>query len=278
MNTACHYAIVRFLPFVETGEFANVGVAIFAPDARYFGFKLLTNRHARVTNFFEQLDAKVFRVAMRTFRDELTRIDYAFKPLGTDRRLKALDRPGTMTLWTEVIKPRETIIRFGEPRVVIARDPAQKLAELFDYYVERNFVTHEYQEQALERGLRGWLKAARLDQRFLPDTIGNDEYHARFPFVEKEDDRPVKVIKPLNLGYPDAAKIIDHGGQWIVRVNALKKRNLLPRDALFAVDGPADMTTPRGRARVEVVRELEDTGVTVVPFQDKQRVIEFARG
>ena len=58
MNTACHYAIVRFMPFIETGEFANVGVVMFAPQARYFGFKLLVNRQARVTNFFEQLDAK----------------------------------------------------------------------------------------------------------------------------------------------------------------------------------------------------------------------------
>ncbi|HVK54151.1 MAG TPA: DUF3037 domain-containing protein, partial [Burkholderiales bacterium] len=34
MNIACHYAIVRFLPFVETGEFANVGVVLFSPNAR----------------------------------------------------------------------------------------------------------------------------------------------------------------------------------------------------------------------------------------------------
>ncbi|WP_413913220.1 DUF3037 domain-containing protein [Candidatus Skiveiella danica] len=39
------------MPFVETGEFANVGVVMFAPTARYFGFKLLGGRYARVTNF-----------------------------------------------------------------------------------------------------------------------------------------------------------------------------------------------------------------------------------
>jgi len=108
-NTACHYAIVRFLPFVETGEFANVGIVLFAPKARYFGFKLLMNRYARVTNFFEQLDAKVFRAAMRTFREELARIDEMLKRLGTDRRLKGLDHDNALALWNEVIKPRETM-------------------------------------------------------------------------------------------------------------------------------------------------------------------------
>lgn len=33
MTTACHDAIARFMPFVETGEFANVGVLLFALDA-----------------------------------------------------------------------------------------------------------------------------------------------------------------------------------------------------------------------------------------------------
>lgn len=276
MNTACHYAIVRFMPFVETGEFANVGVILFAPNARFFGFKMLVNRHARVTNFFEQLDAKVFRASMRTFREEMQRIDGMLKQLGTDRRLKNLDRDGALNLWREVIKPRETMLRFSDSRVVLADDARSKLADLFEYYVERNFATREYQEQMLERGVRGWLRDAKLLDRFHPARVGNDEYHAQFPFVASSDDVPEKIIKPLNLGYPDAARIIDHGGQWIVRINALKKRDLLPKKVLFAVSGPDD-ATPCGKARREVVGELEDTGVIVTPYDLPQTVIEFAR-
>ena len=275
MNTACHYAIVRFMPFVETGEFANVGVVLFAPAARYFGFQLLVNRHARVTNFFEQMDAKVFRAAMRTFRNELQRIDGMLKHMGTDRRMKYLDRDNAQRLWTEIVKPRETMLRFGEPRVVLASDAGAKLQDLFAYYVERNFVTHEYQEKALDRGIRGWLRDAKLIDRFHPGKVGNDEYHAQFPFVELVGDEPVKIIKPLNLEYDDAARIIDHGGQWIVRVNALKKRDLLPARVLFAVNGHVD-TTPRGKARREVIAELEETGVAVTPYAERQAVINFA--
>lgn len=276
MTTVCHYSIVRFQPFVETGEFANVGVVLFAPAARYFGFKLLVNRHARVTNFFEQLDAKVFRLSMRTFRDELQRVAEMLKPLGTDRRLKALDKDGALALWQEVIKPRETMIRFSESRVVLAHDAKAKLQELYGFYVERNFATREYQEQVLERGLRGWLREADLQNRFFPARVGNDEYHAQFPFVELDGERPTKIIKPLNLGYTEASRIIDHGGQWTVRVNALRRRNLLPARVLFAVDGPSDATA-RGKARQEVVAELEDLGVVVAPYTERQAILEFAR-
>jgi hypothetical protein len=276
MNTACHYAIVRFTPFVETGEFANVGILMFAPNARYFGFKLLGNRYARVTNFFEQMDAKVFRSSMNTFREELQRIDGMLKRMGTDRRLKTLDREGTLRLWGEIIKPRETMLRFSESRVVLATEPRAKLQALYEYYVERNFVNREYQEQMLERGVRGWLREANLLDRFHPARVGNDEYHAQFPFVAGPDDKPEKIIKPLNLDYAEASKIIDHGGQWIVRINALKKRDLLPEQVLFTVKGPEDFTA-RGKARREVVDELEEAGVIVAPFAEAQAVIDFAR-
>jgi hypothetical protein len=276
MNTACHYAIVRFMPFVETGEFANVGVVMFAPNARYFGFKLLGNRYARVTNFFEQMDAKVFRASMNTFREELQRIDGMLKQMGTDRRLKALDREGTLRLWGEVIKPRETMLRFSDSRVVLATEPQAKLQALFDYYVERNFVTRELQEQILVCGVRGWLRDAKLLEKFHAARVGNDEYHAQFPFVAGPVEKPEKIIKPLNLDYADAARIIDHGGQWIVRINALKKRHLLPSKVLFTVNGP-DNSTARGKARREVVDGLEDAGVIVTPYGRPQTLIEFAR-
>lgn len=276
MNTACHYAIVRFMPFVETGEFANVGVLLYAPNARYFGFKLLINRHARVTNFFEELDGKVFRSVMAAFREELERTAQMFKRMGTDHRYKTLNRDTADALWSELTKPKASTLRVSEPRMVLAADAVLQLNALFEYYVERNFVTREYQEKILERGVRGWLREADLQNQFWPARVGNDEYHAQFPFVSLRDEVPVKAIKPLNLGYPDASRIIDHGGQWIVRVNALKKRGLLPAKVLFAVEGPTDATA-RGRAMREVADALADTGVAITPYRERQRVIEFAR-
>jgi hypothetical protein len=35
---ACTYAALRFLPYRETCEFANVGVVVCAPEAGFFGF------------------------------------------------------------------------------------------------------------------------------------------------------------------------------------------------------------------------------------------------
>jgi len=39
-RAAARYAIVQFMPYPETGEFANVGVVLACPTQNYFGFKL----------------------------------------------------------------------------------------------------------------------------------------------------------------------------------------------------------------------------------------------
>ena len=276
MNTACHYAIVRFMPFVETGEFGNVGIVLFSPTARYFGFKLLGQRYSRVTNFFEQLDTKLFKASMQATQGELQRVSDMLKGLGTDRRLKALDRDAAVAVWQEIIKPRESMVRFSESRLAMASDPQAKLGELYAYYVERNFATKEYREKLMERSVRGFLKEAHLHEAFHEHRIGNEEYNAVFPFVKLLGDSPVKAIKPLRLDHNEPARVIDHGGQWRVRVEALQKRHLLPGRVLFAVNGDTAGESALARARREVVASLIDLGVQVQPAADRQAVIEFA--
>ena len=74
MKYACQYAIVRFLPYAETGEFANVGIVLICPQTGYFNFKLL--KHVRrISAFFEELDAAIFKNTYKTFFAELTRLN-----------------------------------------------------------------------------------------------------------------------------------------------------------------------------------------------------------
>ena len=68
-KVACQYALLRFRPFVETGEFANVGVVLLAPEARFFWF-LLLKRYGRITQFFHQLDRKVYLNGREFMKEE----------------------------------------------------------------------------------------------------------------------------------------------------------------------------------------------------------------
>lgn len=275
-KTGCLYSIIRFAPFVETGEFANVGIVMMAPEQRFFSFKIMALRHSRVTRFFDQLDAKVFRATMKTVREELDRAAVMLRQHGFDKRLKANDVEFAKHLFAEMIRPRETVIKFSEARMVLVEEASASLEELYGHYVVRDFVTREYQEGVLERGVRQWLWQARIAERFTRLDVGNDDYHVPFPFVEKDGDVAIKAIKPLNLAHPQASKILDHGGQWLFRVNSLKKRGLLPHRVLFAVGPPPADGTAQMRAFEEIVGSLKDTGVDVLPYAQKTEILEFA--
>lgn len=275
-KTGCLYSIIRFAPFVETDEFANVGIVMMAPEQRFFGFKIMGLRHSRVTRFFDQLDAKVFRATMKTVREELDRAAVMLRQHGFDKRLKVNDVEFAKHLFAEMIRPRETVVKFSEARMVLVEEPRNSLEDLYGHYVERDFVTREYQEGVLERGVRQWLWQAHIAERFARLDVGNDDYHVPFPFVEKHGDVAIKAIKPLNLAQPQASKILDHGGQWLFRVNSLKKRGLLPDKVLFAVGPPPTEGTPQMRAFEEIVDSLKDTGVDVLPYAQKTEILEFA--
>jgi hypothetical protein len=274
-KTACQYAIVQFMPFVETGEFANVGIAMLSGDERYFGFKLQTKRSKRVTDFFNELDARVFKTAMVELREELSRVHQVLKAHGFDRRRKTNDLKFARGLFNEVTRTRETMVRFGEPRAVLATDPKETLDKLYAFYIEREFVTKQYRETILEKGVRHLLFNAHVGDRFRHERLGDEEFTVPFPFVEFADERALKVIKPLNLAQEKTTQILEHGNKWQFRIRELQKRQAMPEKALFAVEGPT-RNRKKEHAYLEAVEMLGDTGVTVLPIERKSEIVEFA--
>ena len=274
-KTACQYAIVRFAPFVETGEFANVGIIMMAPKQRYFGFELELKRFARITNFFEDVDAKLYKKTLHNLKDELDRVTNVFKAHGFDKRLKVNNLDFAHGLFNEIVRTRETIVRFGEIRTVLTNDPDQKLKELFAFYVERNFVTKKYQEELLEHDVRELLFQANIGDRFERERLGDENYHVTFPFVHHDDNQPVKVIKPLHLGHKEPTRIYEHGAAWIYRINKLKGRFIEPDLVLFTLAGP-EKDENRRAAFHDIEKELQATGVRTVDCDNKNVITEFA--
>lgn len=276
MKFACLYAIVRFLPYTETGEFANVGVVLACPQTGYFDFRLL-NRVRRITAFFEELDANVYRSARKSFERELASAKAA---IDADNLPPSAAGVAFTRLFGELVRPRESMIRFDQTRVVLTEAPAEKLEQLFGHYVGRNFATKEYQEAAVQRHVMGALRAAHLTTHFRDAMIGDEAYHAKFPLVKFDLSGMIdRVIKPLHLAHDDAVNLYDHGWEWLGKIKKLKRDGFLDAPVLLAVNRPSETTGPRADAYEDVVRELQDLdGATVVQYTDDTAVLNFARG
>lgn len=271
---ACQYALLRFRPFVETGEFANVGIALIAPEARFFGFRIL-KRYGRITQFFHQLDRQIYLDGRQLFKEEMDRFALELRRLALDGRKTQPDIVLARNLFAEVVRPREAMLQFADQRVVLAEDPKAKLLQLFDHYVERNFVTKEYQERLLENNVRKLLFNAQVGARYQRGKVGTEDFAVNFPFVDMVEGKAERVIKPLYLAQGDSTKILTHGGQWVDKVRRLRKRNALPPKVLFPVTQPAANTKPY-YAFQEIRQDLLAENVQVVAADDERQILKFA--
>ena len=270
---ACQYALLRFRPFIETGEFANVGVVLMAPEIRFFGFRLLKH-HGRITQFFDTLDRKIYSNGRNLFKEELVRFTEMLHRLALDRQGGEINLSLARNLFAELVKPREAMFHFDEPRIVLTDEPCAKLDGLYKHYVERDFATKEYQERLLEKTVRKFLTDAKLGDQYRQGEIGNADFAVNIPFVHKVDGKVARVIKPLCLAQGDSTKVLTHGGQWVDKVRRLRKRQALPDDVLFPVAAPLPNTKPF-EAFEEIRSDLREEGIQVVPANDRNQILQF---
>ncbi len=267
MKRVYRYTIVRFMPFVETGEFANVGILMVDVQGGAFKFRLLDRKFSRVTRFFDQMEKGTYRKVIHNLRDELGELEKA--TLGKSVEF-------VEGLFDEVTRPREHVIRFSDPRVVLGGAMDEKLQELFGCYVEHEFVNREVRERVLEKGVRKLLQNAGISHRYTERKIGDSQYEARFPFVEKEGEHSAgRVIKPLSLMLDNSTKVLEHSAHWGFRVRELTKRKVLSGDVLFTVEA-ADELELEASIYQEAIELLQDGNVEVVPYREQERIVQFA--
>jgi len=273
---ACQYALLRFRPFVETGEFANVGVVLLCPEGRFFGYKLLKT-YARITQFFHQLDRRVYLNGKALFVEELDRFAEHLRRVALDGRKRQPDLDLATRLFAELTRPRDAMLQFDDRRLALAADPKATLAELFDHYVDRGFVTKTYQERLLENSVRRMLLSVDPAEAlsFQPGKVEADNFVVNFPFVQRSGQAITRVIKPLYLGHADSTRVLTHGGQWVDKVNRLRKRKALPESVLFPLAAPP-ARGPAFAAFEEIREDLVRADVQVVAANDETRIQAFA--
>ncbi len=271
-SRACQYAIIRFLPYPETGEFANIGVVLACPDAGYIDAKLMPSRRTRrVTGFFDQIEAKVVRAVVVDLQREIERIKgwVAERPHPDNAML-------VRQAFDNLTRPRETLMRSSEARVVLAAEPAVTLSELYARLVEREFDGNAQQDRQAERAVRAIIRGANVRGGFSPGSIGDDELHAFLPFVRMHGETPVAAIKPLDLAKDEPTKVFDAGGLWVDRVHRMRRRNLLPDHMLFAVRAPdARAGAAVIRAAKEIMSDLREAQTDVATTDDVAGITRF---
>ena len=109
---------VRPMSIVE--EQACLGVLIRCPEAGCYAYRLATDDEtvkARVLGFFPNLRRATLEQVLGAKHD----IEFAFDQ----------ERKGDKGAFHNLIRPRENIVRYGEPQALISPDPAAELDRLY---------------------------------------------------------------------------------------------------------------------------------------------------
>jgi hypothetical protein len=127
MNTPRHvsnYAILRFLPYPETGEFVNVGVLVACPRAGVLQFVAEQKMPDRAKSLFPRQNRLTFEAAIGALRQEMERLEAGPR-----------DPKAVQSAFHEAVRVRESTFRFGEVRTILTPNPHNLAEELFARYV-----------------------------------------------------------------------------------------------------------------------------------------------
>jgi hypothetical protein len=282
MKLACNYAVARFLPYPETGEFVNVGVLLACPTTGFLGFQIEDKRRARVHKFFPELQRETYHAGLFSFTELVRHFRAQMgQPLPNgEQYLPAYDRNLARLAFAELTRQRESLFRFGPTATVLATDPAAKLKELFKHYVRRQFAQgKEFQEKVMAQRLRKMLTANHLSRFYEFDAkVGSDDYHVTLPVVHFSPDthRAERVIKPLDLNKRGPTEILEHGDQWLARIRRLRDFGVLPPKMLFTVLYPH--AEPKKEEAAHLVAEgLRAEHAFVLPYDEEGAILDFAK-
>lgn len=131
MKYACQYSIIRFMPFVETGEFANIGIALFCPETGYFNFQISDRKTRKVNSFFAPVPTHIYPEGIKDINAELARIKKLIEGV------RQSDLSFAKGIFYELVRTREGTFRFSEIRGILTDNMETKTEELFSHYVER---------------------------------------------------------------------------------------------------------------------------------------------
>ena len=269
MNTIYHYSIIRFQPFADLGEFANIGILALDAVNQGLGFRLARKRFRRLREFFGDDAYRAYIAAIEYLRIELA-------------HLAAGD--GFWSNWepkrafSHLTRRHESSIIFGEVRTLMSPDSIDGVVdELFSRLVMRQ--RQEGHELDLIRGIRRELlahgirnfRAIRMEDPVVPVT---------FPLAHRNGE--LKAIHPLVFTQKTPLAVFDHGALWKRRLNYLLEHHRIRENSiLLAVDAPNDnsgssIRSAYNEAMTEIGSLPFETVIAEVNGQVNHRIVEFA--
>jgi hypothetical protein len=219
MKTTYTYTVLRYVHDPSTGEFVNVGAALYAPEARFVGV-LGRTTYERFSCMFPDFDGNAFRSVMRF-------VTSRFHALNENLQADSLfdERPKSiMELACAVLPHDDASFRWSEPAGGITDDPAGALQKIYARMVSRYDEKAESggrNEEDIRNSLGQEFQKRGVSRYLTPKTITAPHEEMSFPYAHKNGVWGCLDGISLDLTQPESIR--NKARRWLGLALALSK-------------------------------------------------------
>lgn len=217
MKTPYTFSVLRYIHDIVSGEFVNVGVALYAPQARFLGV-VCSNTYGRLSSFFGGIEGEHFKRMMRHISSG---IEELAERLWTELPLEKIPSD-VRSCVDQVWPPDNSSLQFSLVRGGITEDPQATLEELYERVVERYARRVQPPSRADEDILkifRDTLAQRQVLARLHPKKILTIDYEHEFPLAWKNNIW--HVSEALSFDLTTSGNILEKANQWLGRAYSL---------------------------------------------------------
>lgn len=218
MKTTYSFTILRYVHDIATGEFVNMGVALYAPEASYVS-AICNPRYGRLSKLFLDVNGEHLRSLMRFIQ---ARFEEHAAKLNSELALEGKPK-SVMEIAASILPRDDSSLQWSDPGGGITEDPAATLEQLYTRLVEK------YEQRAqvpsrtdddVWRAYRKELESKQVLARLQPKRIVAKDYDHEFDHAWKNG--VWNLFQPVSMDLLDADSILDKANRWLGRATNLK--------------------------------------------------------
>lgn len=265
----CQYRIIRFVPFSETEEFANIGIVLFCPAKRKFLYKIAPKRFGRITSFFEDLDPMIYKSVIESLKKEFERVKVLIERDDLEQSL-------SIQIFKEATRNKSGLLSMSDLRVLVTEDTESKVKSLYSHFIERDFHREPSREVKMIRRLKQTLKAYSLEGVFKEKTLSDGFHEANFPLVRAVDAETLGAIRPMAFDQKSKSKVVDSADLWEARLRNLTKSNVVEPERVFVpVELPMINDLNASKYVESFIKRLKGLGIEAALQDDAESMSKF---
>jgi len=218
MKTTYSFTILRYVHDIVTGEFVNMGVALYAPEARYVS-AICNPRNGRLSKLFLDVNGDHLRSLKHYIQ---TRFEEHGTKINSELVLEGKPK-SIMDIAASILPRDDSSLHWSEPGGGVTENPAATLEQLYTRLVEKCEQRTQMPSRSDDdvwRTYRKELESKQIMARLQPKRIAAKDYDYEFDHAWKNG--VWNLFQPLSMDLLDADSILDKANQWLGRATNLK--------------------------------------------------------